>query len=298
MAGGGRKRTEDTKGLAGAMTRFTDLLGRAGRRDSEPMGFGRAARRTDKVPDILMVGRIVPEDLSMLDASGAPVDALLLEVVDLSEDLLQSASTALSGLPWGVRTGALPGGKVEQLKAAGADFVVFDAAGTPGSVLTDEDLGKFLTVAADIDDETSRAVQTLPIDGVAIAIDADTIPLSIESILRLHRAITSGAHAIVLGDFDPGILSSGDLEAMRGSGVSALALPTTDAEGLKQLSDAIRELPEPRLAHDDRIALIPQVGPASDADDYDLHSNDGLSRSVPHASTLVPGADPESLDRD
>ncbi len=279
------------------MTRFADLLGKAGRRDSEPMGFGRAARRNDKVPDILMVGRIDPKDLSVLNEPRAPVDALLLEVAELSEDLLQSASTALSGLLWGVRTRALQGGELENLKAAGADFAVFDAAGTPGSVLTDDDLGKFLTVPADIDDETSRAVQTLPIDGVAIAIDADTIPLSIESILRLHRAITSGAHAIVLGDFDPRILSSGDLEAMRGSGVSALALPTTDSGGLKQLSDAIRQLPEPRLAQDDRIALIPQVGPASDTDDYDLDSNDGLGKGVSHASTLGLAADPERLDR-
>ena len=285
MAGGGRGRTDEKKGLAGAMTKFTDLLGKAGRRDSEPMGFGRAARRAEKVPDILLVGRIVSEDLSVLNELRAPVDALLLDLEDLSEDLLESASTALSNLLWGVRTNTLPGGKIERLKAAGADFVVFDAAGTSGSVLVDDDLGKFLTVATDMDDETSRAVQTLPIDGVAITIDAGMIPLSVESILRLHKAITSGAHAIVFGDFDPKALSSGDLEAMRGSGVSALALPTTDSEGLEQLCDAIRQLPEPRLTQDDRIALIPQVGPASDPDDYDVQTQIGRLR-VSHTYRL------------
>ena len=279
------------------MARFTDLLGKAGRRDSEPMGFGRAERRAEKVPDILVVGRIDPDDLSVLDALRAPVDALLLEMEDLSEDLLESASSALSGLLWGLRTSALPSGKVESLKAAGADFVVFDAAGTPGSVLTDDDLGKFLTVATDMDDETSRAVQTLPIDGVAMAMDADAIPLTVESILRFHKAITSGAHAIVFSDFDPKALSSGDLEAMRGSGVSALALPTTDSGGLEKLCDAIRQLPEPRLIQDDRIALIPQVGPASDADDYDVHTHDLLDKGASQLLLSELAGDPERLDR-
>ena len=279
------------------MARFTDLLGRAGRRDSEPMGFGRSERRTEKVPDILVVGRIDSDDLSALDALSAPVDALLLEMEDLSEDLLESASSALGGLLWGVRTSALPSGEVERLKAAGADFVVFDAAGTPGSVLTDDDLGKFLTVATDMDDETARAVQTLPIDGVAIAIDDDAIPLTVESILRLHKAITSGAHAIVFSNFNPEALSSGDLEAMRGSGVSAIALPTTDSGGLERLCDAIRQLPEPRLIQDDRIALIPQVGPASDADDYDVHTHDRLDKGAPHPSASELAAEPERLDR-
>ena len=88
------------------------------------MGFGRAAGRTDKVPDILMVGRIdLGGPVGARCTAGRPVDALLLELADLSEDLLESASTALSGLLWGVRHESIARAvMVEKLKAAGADF--------------------------------------------------------------------------------------------------------------------------------------------------------------------------------
>ena len=192
----------------------------------------------------------------------------------------------------------MAGDTAERLKAAGADFVIFDPAGTPGSVLTDDELGKFLTLATDLDDVTARAVQALPIDGVAIASDAAMIPLSVASIMRLHKAITSGAHALVCGDFDPRALSTGDLEAMRGSGVSAIALPATDSGGLEQLGDAIRQLPEPRLTQDERIALIPQVGPASDPDDYDLRTQKRLAKGVSRLPMSELAEAPEELDSD
>ena len=245
------------------MTTLADLLGRRGRRPPEPMGFARGAAPSERVPDILLLGRIGPSDLPGIGDLRAPLDALVLEMDEPTAGALKSASAALGDALWGVRTASVRSADVDEIKRAGADFVVFDAAGTDGAVLVDEELGKFLSIQTDIDDDSARAVQTLPLDGVAMDIDAALFPLTVESIVRLHGAITSGASAMVFSDFEPGSLSSGDLEALRGCGVSAVALPALGGpEGLGRLAEAIWQLPEPRAVEDERVALVPTAGGA------------------------------------
>lgn len=235
------------------------------------MGFGRQTSRPDRWPDMLVLGRISPRDLSGLDAIDAPFDALLIETENPVEDLNESAIEALGDSLWGIRTGRLTAETAEGVKAAGADFAVFCAAGTDGSVLMDSHLDKFLEIDIGLDEETSHAVGSLPLNGVAMVVDDEMVPPTVETIMRLHRAITSGAHALLVGGFDPKVLSSGDLENMRSMGVSALALPAADAEGIRHLSETIRSIPEPRFSQDGPIALIPQPAPApADPDEYDL----------------------------
>jgi hypothetical protein len=251
------------------MTKFTELLGNAGRRDNEPLGFGREGKRSARTPDILVVGRIGTKDLSKLDVKGYPVDAFLLETEKLGAKLLTSASKTLNGAVWGVRVAAIGTDEVENLKASGADFIVFDASVTRASILGEEELGAFLSVAPDLGEDDAQAVHALPIDGVAIEVDASSFPLTIETLMRLHRAMTSGAHAVVLSDFEPKTLTAGDLEAMRGAGVSALALPAASKAELGALRKMIADLPEPKHAQDDRMALIPHASAADEQDEFD-----------------------------
>ncbi len=251
------------------MTILADLLGRRGRRPAEPMGFGRAAAAPARVPDILLLGRLGPPDLPDLggvDLSRAPFAAVVLEMPEPAAEALEAASGALGEAVWGVRTPTVRQQDVEALKRAGADFAIFGPAGTDGAVLVDEELGKFLTIEAGLDDDASRAVQALPLDGVAMDVDAGLFPLTVESILDLHVAVTSGANAVVFSDFDPGALSAGDLEALRGCGVAALALPALPADRLEGLAEAIWQMPEPRPVEDETVALVPPVGAAGDCD--------------------------------
>ena len=115
------------------MTKFTELLGKAGSRDNEPLGFGRGGNRSARTPDILVVARIGTKDLPKLDVEGFPADAFLLETEKLGAKALTAASKALDGAVWGVRIKAVGSDEVEDLKASGADFIVFEASDTRAS---------------------------------------------------------------------------------------------------------------------------------------------------------------------
>jgi hypothetical protein len=256
------------------MTKFNELLGKTGRREAEPLGFGRSAKRAERTPDILLIGRISPSDLAGLDAEKTPVDAFLLETDEVDAKVLQTASKALEGAVWGVRAKSVASDAVEILKNSEADFVVFTASGTPASVLSEEDLGSFLEVVGDLSEEDAPGVHALPIDGVAIEVDSDLFPFTVGTLMRLHRTLSAGEHAIVLSDFDPKALSTGDLEAMRNAGVSALALSATEKANLEALRTAIADLPEPKSAHDERLALIPHVSGGEGEEDYDDEGDD------------------------
>jgi hypothetical protein len=256
------------------MTKLNELLGKTGRRETEPLGFGRSAKRAERTPDILLIGRVRASDLAGLDLKKSPVDAFLLEADEVDAKLLQTASSALEGAVWGVRAKRVTSDAVESLKKAEADFVVFAASDTPASVLSEEKLGSFLQVIPDLSEEDAQAVHALPVDGVAIEVDSDLFPFTIETLIRLHRALSAGEHAIVLSDFDPKALSAGDLEALRNAGVSALALSATGKSNLESLRKAIADLPEPKSAHDERLALIPHVSTAGEDEDYGDEDDD------------------------
>jgi hypothetical protein len=193
---------------------------------------------------------------------------------EVDAKVLVSATKALQGDLWGVRAKTVTVDGVRSLKESGADFILFAAPNTPASVLSEEDMGAFLIVAPDLDDEEAQAVHGLPIDGVAVEVDANSFPLTVETLMRLHRPLTTGAHAIVISNFDPTSLSTRDLDAMRGAAISALALPAAGEAGLQALSETIADLPEPKSAHDDRLALIPHASPAGGGEDYDDEDGD------------------------
>jgi hypothetical protein len=256
------------------MTKLNELLGKTGRREAEPLGFGRSAKRADRTPDILLIGRIGAGDLAGFDVNKSSVDSFLLEADEVDEKLLQAASTALEGAVWGVKTKRVTSDAVEALKQSEADFIVFAASTAPASVLSEEELGCFLQVDSDMSEEDAQAVHALPVDGVAIEVGSDLFPFTVETLMRLHRALSSGEHAIVLSDFDPAALSTGDLEAMRNAGVSALALSATGKSNLESLRKAIADLPEPKSAHDERLALIPHVSSAGEDEDFGDEGDD------------------------
>lgn len=257
------------------MTRFTELLGKAGKREMEPLGFGRAVKRPARVPDILLIGHVGPGDLSGLETAAVPFDAYLLEGSPLDPKALKAASDAMDGAVWGVRAATVTEEDAKSLKEAGVDYVVFEAAGTHAALLTDEELGRFLTIAPDLDDADAGVVHALPVDGVALTVDADAFPLTVDTVMGLHRALTAGAHAIVFSNVIADGLSAGDLEAMRGAGVSALALRTSDSASFVELRAAIKALPESRTTNDDgRLALIPHVSAAEEVDDYEYEDDE------------------------
>ena len=227
------------------------------------------------MPDLLLVGCIHPGDLPKIDVGKSSVEVFLLEADSLSQKLLISASKSLDGAVWGLRMRAIKGADVEGLKRAGCDFVVFEAAETEAAVLNDDDMGRFLSVASDLSDGDARAAHELPIDGVAVTIDAGSFPLKVATLMRVNQALMAGASALVSGDFDPGSISTGDLEAMRGAGVTALVVPASDGPGLATLRKAIKGLPEPKGLNEGRMALIPHAtGEEYEEDEGDYDDDD------------------------
>ena len=256
------------------MTKLNELLGKTGRREAEPLGFGRSAKRAERTPDILLIGRIGASDLTGLNVRKSPVDSFLLETDEVDKQLLQTASKALKDTVWGVRTKSVTNDAVENLKKSEVDFIIFAASDTPASVLSEEELGSFLQVTPDLSEEEAQAVHALPVDGVAVELDSGLFPFTVETLMRLHRALSAGEHTIVFSDFDPKALSTGDLEAMRNAGVSALAISATGKSNLESLRTAIADLPEPKSAHNERLALIPHVSTSDEEDDYSDEGDD------------------------
>ncbi len=222
------------------MAKLADLIQRATRPKSAPLGF--ASARSKAAPSMIIVARIGEGwKAAAGDAIAAGASVILLSGSPDDADIKAAAEVA-AGNPCGLI--ANDAAKLDALSEHGIDFVVLDSA-APASALQTEDLTFLLKVDEDISDIQLRTVEPLPVD--ALVLDTPPGAFTIGRQMELQRITGLGRKPLLMS---PGANASReDLLSLRDSGVMLLAVDMSAsgaAKTLAQLKELVEALPPRR----------------------------------------------------
>ncbi len=224
------------------MSRLAELIRRAARDETPPMGF--AARANWKpAPRMLTV------------ATGPAEDADLL--------LLAAPASAKQQTPWGVTVRDAAGYRAA--REAGADFVCFAMDDLPAQVLLDEEPGRVLVLDQDTPDALLRMVEGLGVD--ACYVERADGPLTVRAAAELRRIAGLTRRPLLL----PATVApdTGELGAARECGVVGLVVPPVTAAAVRE---RIAAVPARKPRREERpMAVLPHAGfaPANEEEEDD-----------------------------
>ncbi len=254
------------------MSKLIDKLDETERIAPARLGFGTGSTREKPAPSILLIGRILPDQLARDKAlSEVAVDAFLVDVGEWRDGAVDGVAAALGEHLWGVQVKGLGPQQVEELAESGCDFVVFDAAGAPAAILSAEDLGKVITIGPDLSEELARAVHDLPIDAILYTPQGEFRPRTVQDLIDLQAVRGLVEKLFVMASPLP--LGKEELEALRGSNVAGLVVDASSPEAVSATSEAIRALPKRKARPGRADALVPRVA-AGFGEDQHVHEDE------------------------
>ena len=251
------------------MSRFIDLLEKAGQQAPPSLGFARASGGQGPAPQIILVARLLPKDLAKAPGlAKADVDAFL---VALDGEKL-GAPKGLRERLWGGRLEEFSSAQVKQLTEKGCDFIVFESMDTEAAVLNEEDLGTIVTISSDLPEEVIRSTCELPVDAVLFSPSLRSLPLTVEQLVAIQRVRgLTDKHFIVEAPLG---LGQADMEALRNLGVAGVIVDIPPLDKLSEVKGSIENLPRRKARPSQRDALIPEVG-ARSAESAPVPEEDG-----------------------
>ena len=256
------------------MSKLIDMLERATAPTQTPMGFGPASRRGDQAPALAVIGRAFTSELEHDPGlAKVDVDAVLVELhAGARQDSVEAALDALDGRVWGLSLDERAGPEVvEAAKECGCDFLSLDEHGAPASLLSEEGLGKLVSVQGDVEERTAGAIRGLGFDG-ALYLPADAL-----SPLTLGRLIAVQTVHRLFGDpflvYASGELSKPELKELRDAGIAGIVMELSGVDAIARVRNDVRSLPRRRPRANQRRNVAPLVPSAQqgheDTDDYD-----------------------------
>ena len=254
------------------MSKLIDMLERASSPSQTPMGFGPASRRADERPALAVIGRVSSSELEQDPGlAQADVDAVLVEVrVGANQDAVNAAFDALDGKLWGLGVDERVGAEVvAAARERGCDFVALDSNGALASLLSEEDLGKLVSVQDELDERTAGAIRSLAFDGALYHPQEGLSPLSLGRLIAVQRA-----HRLLGNPFLVSVsaeLSQAELKELRDAGIAGIVMELTDADAIVKTRESIRGLPRsrPRARQRRNVAPLVPSTQAGQVDDYD-----------------------------
>ena len=224
------------------MSKLIEKLREVSQRAPQSMGFRVSAGSVRQ--KMLLVARLSPDEVSLIaEEADHQVDALLFSVTGLGEDTLPQLAEAMKDLPYGLELGGESKAEILQLKKLGCDFVLFDPALTPASLLEIEAIGKVAIIPPQWDDSLLRGMGKSTVDAVLLHLEGEVIPTVYQVILcqRVASLVQRPLLVNVSGE-----LACGSIQALREAGVNGLVLGTEGqnlAETVSHLSQNIAALP-------------------------------------------------------
>lgn len=235
------------------MSKLLDKLRQVSRGSVQPLGF-RAAASTSKSPPMVLIAVLYPGDAPAAAAVKKSADAVLFKGAQSREKLVAS----MGEVPWGASLDEATEKELSQLKGKGCDFLVFDAAKAPLTLLREEEVGKIVEIDPSLADGLVRAIEQLPIDAVLIGGEPS---LSVHRLMVCqHVANLVRKPLVALAPLD---MSKEDLEELREAGMAGVVVNVeADAkEGLSRLRQIIDALPPSRRGRREKAdALLPYLG--------------------------------------
>ena len=261
------------------MSKLIQRIERLGKDAPAPMGFGAAARRQPMPTMVLLAATAEPE--AVANADGVALDGVIFRGDGADAAAASQAMQSMPDVPWGAQVNTLSADDVSALVQAGADFVSLTGLTSSLDALRNEDVGKLLVIPVDLKEEHAHSLEVMPVDAVVYA-DAVASPLTLEVLMHLATARCEIGRPFLLPVH--GALTAWELECLREIGVEGVVadLETTNAEGLKALSEAIRGLPRRKSRGDSGSPIVPRVSSRpqhqhdDDDDDFDPDDPDDL----------------------
>ncbi|MBI4301198.1 MAG: hypothetical protein HY664_01145 [Chloroflexi bacterium] len=216
------------------MSKFIEKLEKASRGESQPLGFGAAARRTKESPMLLIADLLTSDPQATREIAHDGADALINQTqATAGEEKPETGET-----PWGTRLEASQEKEAEHLQEIGCDFLIFASEGTPSSVLLIEELGKVLELELAFPDSWARAVDQLPIDAVLVSEPYSS--LTINQLLAYQRLVNLVRRPLLLKV--PTQLSEAELESLWNVGVRGLILEIRNIETIEELRELRKKI--------------------------------------------------------
>ncbi len=240
------------------MSIFVERLEKVGRETSSPIGFGTVSKGTDGFSDMIIIGGIVSEDLmkNEIDIDNN-VDAILVSIDSSKFASLKDVSNLLTGRLWGVRSHSLTVTQLSQLKETGCDFMVLDIGETPAILLSDESIGKIITLDHEVNNNLSNAIDCLNLDGVLFISKDNSLPLTLEKMINFQMVRSRiDKHFILKVPTD---LKSSDVETLRDANISGLLIDLKSSKAIAKLKKTISGLPVRKSKSRNRDPVSPRL---------------------------------------
>ena len=220
------------------MSRFLDRLDRIHRGATTSLGFG-ASARAEKLPSMALVGMLSKQGKSLkgvtnLVSIGA--DGALVYGMDI-DDAHKALAPTIENVPWGIVVSELVGEQAKTYRGKGCDFLAFRPENALLGALEDEDTAYFLCIEPDMDEQSLRAIEDLPIDVVLLTLRSADSPLTIKHLITISSVRSAFSKYLLLEV--SGSLTTGEMHVLRDIGVDGLvvdasALSGKELTGLKQ----------------------------------------------------------------
>lgn len=197
------------------------------------------------------------------DAIAVGVDALLVTVeeLDQEESNLTELAKAAGDTPWGISLKNIKGGQIDRLLKMGCDFIVFQAATAPASLVEEERLGKIVMIDLSLSDGMLETLEQLPVD--AILIDEREQGKSTPRIyhLMLCQYLSNLTGKPLLFAVSPDT-SDTELQALRKYGVDGVVaeMRAEHSKKLTRLRQDINKLPPIKRRREGAKVLLPSLG--------------------------------------
>ena len=258
------------------MSKFLDRLDRINRGTPTSLGFG-LGTRPEKVPSMALLGTLTDPKKSAKGASTLAkigADGALIDGTDMEGKLEELAQT-LDKVPWGIRVHDLSGEQAVKYREKGCDFLAFQPEAAPLGALGDEDTGYLLCIQPDMDEQSLRAIEDLPIDAVLLPLKSVEPPLTLQHLITIG-VVRSAFTKYLLVEIT-GALTAEELDGLKDIGVDGLVVDpnTLSVEELEGLRERLLALPKrhrnkPRYSPGamlPRMAYDPSGGPSREAEE-------------------------------
>ena len=238
------------------MSKLIERLEKVGTVTPVPMGFG-ANRAAAKIPSLLLVALSGTKPAT--PNSQLKVDSYIIATGKAAKSELKAAKSIAGDALWGVWPETLTSDSLNDLKEAGGDFFIFSTLDTPAEVLSDEELGRFITIPADFPEELGHSLEEIPVDAVLLAGLEEASPLSVMNLMQIRsvRDITSKPLLLLRSH----ALNQNEMVVLQDVGIQGVVLDirTMKVEDAIQVRDAIDGLPPRKVKRDQNNALLPRL---------------------------------------
>jgi hypothetical protein len=236
------------------MSKFVDKLKQVSA-GGPPMGFRVAAAETSK-PRMLLVAAVDPDDAEKMAGlvAGADAGLLLVPKPAAGAKALEQLSQAVPDIPWG---GWLKEVGKEGIGKVPADFIVFPADKAALAVPGDDKAGKVLEVEPWLEPGLLKAIDSLPVDAVLIAVE-DSQFLTWYHLMLFQRCVNILNKPLLV--LVPPKVTATELGALWEAGVRGVVVKATEEGLVTGIRKMLDKLPAPKGKRNKAGPLLPSMG--------------------------------------